>query len=296
MPLGASLIAGAASLVSGIFGRSDAKKQAKKEEKAIKAANAKAEQMASDMNREVRARADAAALVPVQTARQGGVDMGAFLAASEAGGFNPLTFLRSGALSLFSNDFTCTTGERAMDAAIQGQHIPQLSPVISSTRVPSMGSVFGDALTSGANQYLSDLSQDRNNAFQMEMLRASLGGINRSGVGAGRSGYVPQAFLAGSTTKTLAGASAGSNLPTTMVEVLDNRPTSPTYGKKILYPNPDYSPDTSITPFINPGLFAPVELNIRPGSYADMAIKAAGKFTGSAKEWWGDTWWPEEWQ
>lgn len=226
MPLGA-VIAGAASLVSGLFGRSDAKKQAKKEERAIKAANAAATAAADKMNLEHRARADAAALVPVQTshetydisksvsASKGGFDSGKFLKAAEEIGVNPLTFLRSGGAAMFatqdsetrneaySEDWTCTTGERAMDAAQAGLYIPQLSPVVSSTKVPSVGSVVGDALVTGTNQYLNDRQIANQNQHQMDMLNAQLAGQNQSGAYQGpRSGYVPTAFLQGSVKRT----------------------------------------------------------------------------------------------
>lgn len=209
-----AILGGAASLVSGLFGRSDAKDQARKERKAIASANAKAEALAAQMNREARARADAAALVPVATERenitrsvsQGGVDMAGFMKAAEDNGFNPLTFLRSGALALFARnssttsteDWTCTTGERAMDAAMQGQYIPQLAPVVSQTQVPSMGSVIGNALNTGVGQYLNDLDIERNNQLQANLLNRQIAGANQSGSLQGsRSGYVPAAFISG---------------------------------------------------------------------------------------------------
>lgn len=255
MPLGA-LIAGGVSLLGGLFGRSSAKKQAKKEEDAIRKANDIATAQAAQMNKEIRARADAAALVPVQTSRehaemshrQGGVDMGAFMAAAENYGFNPLTFLRSGALSLFANessvlmseDWTCTTGERAMEAALSGTYLPQLQPVISQTKVPGMGDVLAGALQSGANQYLSDLSQQQNNDFQMELLNAKLAGANRAGSSTGsRSFYQPQAFLSGSVSS----GSLKPKYPDLMVGYRDNRPNSPTYGQIVYAPSSDLSPE-----------------------------------------------------
>lgn len=217
--LGAAIAAGA-SLIGGLFGRSDAKKQARKEEKAIRAANEAAKATADLMNRQVRARADAAALVPVATEREsvsaGGMDMTRFLADAEKGGFNPLTYLRSGAASLYATqetaDWSCTTGERAMDAALAGQHMPNLQPVISQTRVPGVGEVLGNALTTGANQFLSDLSVKQNNEFQMQLLNRQLAGANSAGAYSGsRSGYVPAAFLHGSVRKTSGPQVAGGN-------------------------------------------------------------------------------------
>lgn len=225
-----ALIAGGASLLGGLFGRNDAKKRQKKEEEAIRAANEKAQELAAQMNKEVRARADAAALVPVATEREsssvntsstrGGVDMAAFMAAAEENGFNPLTFLRSGALSLFAKqdsvstmdswDWQCTTGERAMDAALAGQYIPQLSPVIGQTQVPGMGEIFGNALTSGASQYLADQNQARQNAFQKELLGQQLAGANRNGGLLSRSFYTPSGFLSGGDRTTAGNAALSS--------------------------------------------------------------------------------------
>lgn len=212
-----ALVAGGASLLSGLFGRSSAKKQAKKEEAAIREANAKAEVLAADMNRQARLRADAAALVPVQSERenattsvsQGGVDMDAFMSAAENYGFNPLTFLRSGALSLFARtesathslDWECTTGERAMEAAQAGQYIPQLSPVISQTKVPGVGEVFGNALTTGVNQYLNDAANQAQ--FQNDLMLAQLRGANRyQGAPLSRSFYGPAAYSDGGKVTT----------------------------------------------------------------------------------------------
>lgn len=290
--LGAAIAAGA-SLISGLFGRSSAKKQAKKEEEAIRRANDQATALAQQMNKEVRARADAAALVPVQTSKEhaeggvsstrGGVDMAAFMAAAEDYGFNPLTFLRSGALSLFatsetedvrwSDDFICTTGESAMEAALSGQHMPSLQPVIASTRVPGVGEVLGNALQAGTNQYLSDMSQDQQNAFQMDLLNRQLAGSARPGSYSGpRSAYVPTASLNGSVTKT-------NEIPELWITVRDNNPNSPTFGQTFLVPNPDM-PDAEawlVPPLVSGKTDKPIGVNIRPGSIADKVIDTTKK-------------------
>lgn len=228
--LGAILGAGA-SLVSGLFGRSDAKKQARKEEKAIRTANEAATAAADKMNRELRARGDAAALVPVQrssehfSASSSGVNMDQFMADAEKYGFNPLTYLRSGALAMYgktesySEDWDCVTGERAMDAAQAGSYIPQLSPVISGTKVPSVGSVFADAAMTGVNQYLADKSIQDNNKFQMDLLNRQLEGANRSGSSNfARSFYSPSATISGPYGQRGGGALApsGQILPSTI--------------------------------------------------------------------------------
>lgn len=224
--LGAAIAAGA-SLISGLFGKEGAEDRAEEEKDAINRANKKATELTATMNKEVRARADAAALVPVQTYRahegqvdtKSGVDMAAFMKAAEENGFNPLTFLRSGALSLFatsrttdsSEDWTCTTGERAMDAAVQGQHIPQLQAAIPSTQVPSTGEVFGNALTSGVNQYFADQQEARAAQLQRDIVNMQLSGANRNGSYVSRSGFVPSSRSSGLTIKQTPVANGGYN-------------------------------------------------------------------------------------
>lgn len=241
MSLLGPILAGGAKLVAGFFAKKDAEKQAKEEKRAIKNYNKKQEELTIQMNKEARARADAAALVPVQRASysytSGDVDTDKLLADAEKLGMNPISYIRSGAASLYTQtsaeSFDCTTGERAMEAAQAGQYFPQLMPVMSQTQVPSMGSVVGDAAMAGVNQYLQDKSVAENNAFQMQLLNRQLQGVNASGYGGSRSLYVPSATIAGPSRAT----PGGGELASTTVWVIDAN------GKKTRVANTDVMPD-----------------------------------------------------
>lgn len=253
-----ALVSAGASLISGLFGKSDAEKRAKREEAALARANAEAKAATEKMNREVRARADAAALVPVQTSREGyvlnrvdtsgGVDMPAFMKAAEENGFNPLTFLRSGALSLFAkssqtastytDEFNCTTGERAMDAALSGTALPSMSPVIAQTQVPGMGEVFGNALTTGINTYYADQAQARQEQLQRDVMNAQLQGTQRNPSYIARSFYVPSSRTAGPSTQT-------TKVPNLYVEYIDNSAAGG--GKHVWLPNSEIADSEQLT-------------------------------------------------
>lgn len=166
----------------------------------------------------------------------------AMVDAAEANGFNPLTLLRAGGLGSFSssrttygnvNDKTVTkygksvvqesggttdesvvTGSTAMDAALAGQHIPQLSAVISQERVPGIGDVIGNALNTGINAFLTDKQQAQQNQFQMDMLQATLNGANQPGASTGsRSFATPSARIAGGNISTVSGPAFGASAP-----------------------------------------------------------------------------------
>lgn len=195
-PLLGGLITGGISLLGGLFGRSDAKKQKKAEEKAIAAANA-ANRYESTMT---RLRAEAAAKIPIVTTQSSGVDMAGFLAASKAGGFNPLTFLRSGALGSFTRSIQSVTGSTNMDAALAGSGggggSASMVPVMSSVQVPGIGSIAANALGAGFNSYLDLDSQARQESYQAAMLQAQLHGSQRTGSKA-RQGYTPAGVYTG---------------------------------------------------------------------------------------------------
>lgn len=180
-PLIGGLITGGLSLLGGLFGRSDAKKQKKKEEAAIAAAN---EQNAYQAEM-TRLRAQAAAKIPIVTQSASSVDMAGFLKAAEAGGFNPLTFLRSGALGSFTRSIQSVTGSTAMDAALAGAGNggggASMMPVMSSVQVPGIGSVISNSLSQGFNRYLDLDSQYRQEQLQAAMVQAQLKGSQMYG-------------------------------------------------------------------------------------------------------------------
>lgn len=209
-------IQGGVSLIGGLLGQSSARDRERAEKEALRGLNRSNMELTAEMNRQVRARADAAARTPVVTTNfseghdntQGGVDMDAFLAASARGGFNPLTFLRSGALGLFGTtrrqtgeySWSRTTGERAMEAALAGQYIPTLVSDFPTTQVPGTGEIIGNALSAGAGTYLDWMASDKANAAAMERQLASQ--AQRGGAGALSLGARAPGVSYGSATRS----------------------------------------------------------------------------------------------
>lgn len=249
-PLAGGLLSAGASLISGLFGRDSAKKQQQLERDLNYEAYLAQKHDAERENEYYINRADSAARIPVLTkehsnvvtydrttedetiTRQGGVDMGSFIKAAEGYGFNPLTFLRSGALALFSNDtttrkltrggftqtvsdgYTETTGEHAMEAALVGfGNRPIFESIVDKgmTRVPSTGEVFGNALVAGTNQYLNASAQQDQNNFQCGLVQMQLDAAQRRDAQRyGRSFYTPVSYQTGGTSVSTAGKGAGT--------------------------------------------------------------------------------------
>lgn len=195
-PLIGGLISGGISLISGLFGRKDAKKKVKSDEKAIAAANA-ANAYQAEMT---RLRAKEAAKIPIVTTQASGVDMGGFLKAAEAGGFNPLTFLRSGALGSFTRTLTSVTGSTAMEAALAGAGNggggASVMPVMSNVNVPGIGSIAANAFGAGFNTYLDLDSQRKAESYQAAMLEAQIHGMGTKPTSGGK-GYTPSGVFTG---------------------------------------------------------------------------------------------------
>lgn len=239
-----SLIGTGISILGGLFGGNSKKKAQEARDKhnveAIRTANETNNKRAEDMNADVRARADEAAKVPVETYSDsrtenwsksesaGGFDADAFLAAADKTGINPISMMRSGMGSLFatntsvgysgsqSTGTTKTYGERAMDAALAGQNIYYDSPETLSGDAPqSTGETIGNALQSAGAAFSDYSAQQAQNDHQRAMLQdklnaqASSSGSNVStGGGGGGSGSGGAAV----TTAGSFGGSAGSGM------------------------------------------------------------------------------------
>lgn len=173
-------VSGGSSLISGLFGRSGAKKRAAEEVRRIEQANRANRDAANEMNRKVRARADKAAKVPIVTKQVGQGNLSAMVADAIKNGFNPLTVLRSGGQAYYAGSTTTVTGSTAMDAALAGQHIATMQPLISQTQVPSTGEVFGKALENVAGSITSMMNTNQAQKFQFDFLAAQIAGANQN--------------------------------------------------------------------------------------------------------------------
>lgn len=290
-----SLIAGGASLLSGLGGLFGGRKR-DKENAARQQANDDFNQLETAkynhlnradviaMNAAVRARAEKAAKVPIVTTTQHGkvvtkdsgftentthsagrVDWKTMMADAEKAGFNPVTWLQGGAMAAYTrlgastvrrsaststttqgDDVTTVTGSGAMDAALAGQYIP--SPALfqkgtpAQSTAPTIGEVLGNAISAGASQFVSDLGVRNSENFQREMVNQQLQGVNRSGIGGGRSFYVPHTTTSGGVTQRTGGKPTGpANL---YVPYIDNSKTGG--GRTIWLPNPDIADSEQI--------------------------------------------------
>lgn len=194
--LAAGVIQGAGSLFSGFGAASKQRARDKANVRAMDVANQINAGRTEDMNRQIRARADAAALVPVvtttntdygrheETLTAGDINVDAFIKQSNAMGINPISMLRSGAMGYYARTSsqtrtggrdsvtTTTTGERAMDAALAGSEIPyyQANQLLGAAP-QSTGEILGGSLSDAYGAYSQVAANDMQNAYQMAALQ-----------------------------------------------------------------------------------------------------------------------------
>lgn len=197
--LGAALSFGS-SFLSGLFGKSGAKKRAEEEKRAIDEANRINQGRATAMNRDVRIRADLASKKPIVTKSVSG--LAHMTHDAIVNGYNPLTVLRAGGLAGYNT--TTVTGSTAMDAALAGQHIATFQPLISQTQVPSTGEVLGNALQSGVGTFQNMMSTQQAQQFQADLVQMQLEGSNWNSASNqlfSRSFYTPSSQTSGNTVR-----------------------------------------------------------------------------------------------
>lgn len=207
-----ALISGGLSLASGLLGGLGKQSSEKKQEEQLrqqraeeKAAavnyNARTTRNALLMNKLVRKRADRAAKVPLVEETTGEGNLQKLVADAEASGFNPLTVLRAGGQGFYASSRKTTTGHNAMEAALAGQHLPQLMTEVGQTSVQTARTgtdVLTSGLAAGVSGFQSGLEQEWQNQHALNLVQAQLQGAQRQGAYSGsRFGYVPSAVGAG---------------------------------------------------------------------------------------------------
>lgn len=154
---------------------------------------------------------------------QGGVDLGAFMAAGDAAGYNPVTWLRSGALSLFANSFTqnggtvstVKTGHNAADAYKMMMPATVLGSPTQIQKVPDMLEVFGNAGNAALSTFKDLYKAAESRDFQTSLLDRQLTAMAQRGMGGGTSStgrvsYGPTVSMGGRTGgSAMLGGSAG---------------------------------------------------------------------------------------
>lgn len=231
IPLALAAVSGGVSLASGLFGREDDKKARREaarvqeeNQRRVEAYNAKQEQhveRANDISAELGRRFVAAPMVKI----------GELVADAERYGFNPLTYLRSGAASLYG---------KAVDLA--GYSMQQVQHIASPTifqgsplpQVRGMGGVIAGAAESAFGMYVSQSRIDQQQQFQRGLLEMSLKGVQKGRAAgnssAGSSFNVPSISTAGGIK--VAGMTIRSNPNTDPVEKWTQR-----YGEGELVEN-----------------------------------------------------------
>lgn len=199
-----SLLMGGLSALGSLFGGSGKRKSEKdlqrRRDAATKAYNAEQVRITDKMNREVRARADRAASKPISVTTVGDGNLAGLVADAERNGFNPLTVLRAGGQGLYARSTQRTYGSEAMNAALAGQHMPQMA-MAEQGYITSNAEVMGGAVNAGLGAMSQQLQQEWQNAAALDLVNAQLAGAQRQGAYQGsRSFFTPSATLAGGVT------------------------------------------------------------------------------------------------
>lgn len=116
------------------------------------------------------------------------VDLASLVSQSQSAGFNPLTVLRAGGLSLYARQ--TTTGHNALGAAqLSLGQVNRFEPILlrdaPKRTSPQIGDVLGKALSAGGSAFMSQLNADRNFGLQERALaeQVSAMSLNRRGGG-----------------------------------------------------------------------------------------------------------------
>lgn len=265
MPFGA-LAAGAVSGISSLLGGFGQASAQRARFKALVKAQAEGNEIrdfrAREMNAQIRARADAAALVPEVTTTDygrteyttGDIDVDAFLAQSARMGINPITMVRSGSLGHYARSYTqtggrdvvTTTGAHAMDAALAGQHIAEFdqSLLAGAPQPQSTMQIAGGALSDAYSAYSTVASQDAQNAFQLQYLRQQQ---VRQSVARPTMGAIAGGYTGGGVVRKGATLAAGPvNVKDMYRQVRDNNPDSSTFNELFWVVDQDVIPDPEV--------------------------------------------------
>lgn len=211
MSLLGGLIGAGVSLVGGLFGRKDKKKQDRQAQQNTVAHNnallqaSKIPLVTTDEHEFKSTITDTRDTASnTATGISSWVDFGRLVKDAEAAGFNPLTALRNGAVGGYFNSLT-NTAQVSRDTASQTNDTRYKttqtvtghnamagagSPMPVST-APSLGTVFAGAAQDGFNIYREGQAQAQADNLQRELMKAQIEGINRANSARSRSFYVP---------------------------------------------------------------------------------------------------------
>lgn len=185
-----ALIGGGISLLGGLFGRSDKKKQEQRQHQLDEMMGLRNLALVEAGNKERLRIAKELANTPLTFDAKG------FMKGAEAAGFNPVTFMQGGGMALY------TKGHNAAAAAqIAVPDVFQWGGR-QAAEIPSIGSVAANALSTGFSIYQDGANRLADQAFQKEMLGLQLNAVQASNARRSRSFNVPFTVGAGTATRS----------------------------------------------------------------------------------------------
>lgn len=201
------LISGGLSMLSGISSAKQAAKQSRLQYIQEETAHIKNNRRIQKANKANKKLGRELLATPMVTEEQSHVDVAGMMAAAEASGINPITFVRNGGLQAYAGSKQTVTGHNAA-AAFQLMS-PQVYTRGASTAPHSanIGGAVANGLSDGFNAFMDVVNRNQTQQFQKELLGMQLDAVQRSGFKGSRSFSVPTMKTSGSisTTKMVGG-------------------------------------------------------------------------------------------
>lgn len=190
--LAMTALSGGLSLMSGIGGRNSAKKQARLQQaendrvrgwnnEQVWATNEWNYNLGQELLRTPAERTH-------DESESGGVDVDRMMADADRAGFNPVTWLQSGALQAYSfrNLSTYDTETNPAEAFRLMMRTPNLQSAATIGKIPDAMEIVGDAGQAALNTFRSEYAREDSQAFQRQNLEMQLAAIQagkRTGLG-----------------------------------------------------------------------------------------------------------------
>lgn len=267
--LAMTALSGGLSFMSGIGGRNSAKKQARLQqiendrvrvwnESEIGRTNEWNYNLGRELldNPTIRRHSE-----DMRTDSFGGVDVDRMMADADRAGFNPVTWLQSGALQAYgytmgrSYGWTEDSETNPVEAFRMMLKTPNLQSADTVAKIPDAMEIIGDAGQAALNTFRSEYAREDSQAFQREQLGLQLAAI-QAGKQKASFGSIPRETTSGGRTVTAAPLLAGADALlypktnqalTTMdnAEIKQPEVTPSPFGRRSFWQNDLRWPDTS---------------------------------------------------
>lgn len=197
-----ALIGGGLSLLSSFGAAKSAKSQARRQQAMEEEARRYNQYQVDLANSHNEALGRELLETPARRMERNGVDVDAMMLDAERAGFNPVTWLQSGALQAYGwSDVAETQPAEAFRMMMRS---PLQVQAGTAANIPSALQAIGDAGKAALNIYRQDAAVEDSQNFQRELLSMRLDQVARNGGSLGGSmfGSVPRITTAGSATSS----------------------------------------------------------------------------------------------